>query len=93
MNVQIKYKTAVMVPAGWRSVMITAQAEQISVKRAQVVEVVAIDGESPDGYTSRTGAKRQTYNAAGIAEREKGKIKILSKCAKVTKQDTEQWLS
>jgi hypothetical protein len=48
---------------------------------ARVIKVIAIDGETPDGYTSRTGAKRQTYNAAGVAKREIGAKKRLSACA------------
>jgi hypothetical protein len=79
-QITIKYNAAVMVPAGWRSVEITASAKKISAKRAEVLEVLAIDGEEPNGYKSRTGANRQKYNAAGIAQLEVGKIKILSKC-------------
>lgn len=80
MNVIIEYKASVMVPAGWRSVWIKVEARKLSEKRAEVVRVLTIDDEVPNGYTSRTGAKRQRYNAAGIAEREVGKVKILSKC-------------
>jgi len=76
----IKYNASVLVGAGWRSVKITAIAEKISEKRAEIKEVIAIDGEEPSGYTSRTGAKRQTYNANSIALREIGNVKILSKC-------------
>lgn len=77
----IEYNTSVMVPAGWRSVTITAKVEPITPKRVKVVEVLEIDGEQPCGYTSRTGAKRQTYNARSIALREIDKVKILSKCS------------
>ena len=73
-----------MVAAGWRSVEILANAKKISDKRAEIIEVLKIDNETPNGYTSRTGAKRQTYNAAGIAKREVGKVKILSKCEVVS---------
>ena len=76
----ISYTASVYTPAGWRSVTIQALAEKISAKRAKVVEVIEIDNEKPKGYTSRTGAKRQTYHAAGIALREVGKVKILSCC-------------
>lgn len=77
---KIKYKSAVMVAAGWRSVVITAEVKPVSVKRAEVAKVLEIDGKAPTGYTSRTGANRQKYNAAAIAAREVGKVKILSKC-------------
>lgn len=76
----IEYNSSVMVPAGWRSVTVQALVEPITAKRVKVLEVLEIDGDTPCGYTSRTGAKRQIYNAAGIASREVGKIKILSKC-------------
>ena len=76
----IEYNTSVMVAAGWRSVTIKALVEPITAKRVKVVEVLEIDGKEPCGYTSRTGAKRQTYNARGIALREMYKVKILSKC-------------
>jgi len=79
-TITIKYNASVMVQAGWRSVLITAKVDKISEKRAKVVEVLDIDGEGNDGYASRTGAKRQTYHVGGIAMREVGNIKILSKC-------------
>lgn len=80
MNIVIEYKASVMVAAGWRSVWIKAEALKLSEKRAEVARVLTIDDEAPTGYASRTGAKRQRYNAAGIAQREVGKVKILSKC-------------
>lgn len=76
----IEYNSSVFTPAGWRHVTILALVEKISEKRVKVVEVKEIDGEKPTGYTSRTGAKRQTYNAKDVALREVGLIKILSKC-------------
>lgn len=76
----IKYNSSVMVPAGWRHVTIKAEAEKTSEKMATIVKVLEIDGEEPTGYTSRTGAKRQTYHAAGIAQREIGTKKRLSAC-------------
>lgn len=76
----IKYYTNVFVDAGWRGVEIEARAKQVSKGMAEVVEVRSIDGEAPVGYVSRTGAKRQTYNASGIAKREVGKKKRLSAC-------------
>jgi hypothetical protein len=79
-TLQITYDTGVYTPAGWRSVTITATAKKTSAKMAEVVEVVLIDGEPPVGYTSRTGAKRQRYNAGGIAAREAGARKRLSAC-------------
>lgn len=80
-TVTIKYNASVMVQAGWRSVEITAKAElSKSGKMASVVEVLEIDGGEPVGYTSRTGAKRQSYNAASIAKREIGANKRISSC-------------
>lgn len=76
----IKYQASVMVPAGWRSVEIAAQVEKVSKGMAVVVKVLTIDGDAPNGYQSRTGAKRQTFNASGIAQREVGKKKRLSAC-------------
>jgi hypothetical protein len=77
---QIAYEASVFTAAGWRSVTITASAEKISAGMAAVKSVIAIDGEKPVGYTSRTGANRQKYNAAGIAAREVGKRKRISAC-------------
>ena len=80
-TVIIKYNSAVLVNAGWRSIEITAKAELSKTgKKAQVVEVLDIDGEGVTGYASRTGAKRQTYHVGGIAMRELGATKIISKC-------------
>jgi hypothetical protein len=79
-KIVIEYESSVMVAAGWRSVTIKSEAEKTSEKMAEVTKVLTIDGEAPVGYTSRTGAKRQTYHAAGIAEREIGKKKRLSAC-------------
>lgn len=76
----ISYSASVFTPAGWRSVNITAKAEKISAGMARVSQVLSIDGEEPTGYTSRTGAKRQTYNARGVALREVGARKRLSAC-------------
>ena len=80
-TVTIKYNSSVLVNAGWRSIEITAKAELSKTgKKAQVVEVLDIDGEGVTGYASRTGAKRQTYHVGGIAMRELGATKIISKC-------------
>ena len=78
MNIQ--YDASVFTAAGWRSVTITATAAQVSAGMAQVEQVIEIDGAPPVGYTSRTGAKRQQYHAAGIALREIGKRKRISTC-------------
>lgn len=75
---KVEYKSSVFTPAGWRGVMITASAVRTSPRMVEVTNVIAIDGEPPIGYTSRTGAKRQQYNAAGIAKREVGKRKRIS---------------
>jgi hypothetical protein len=78
--ITIKYNASVFTPAGWRGVTIEANAEQTSAKMATVIEVLLIDGKEPIGYASRTGAKRQTYNASGIAQREIGMKKRLASC-------------
>ena len=83
-TIKVEYKSSVFTPAGWRGVKITAAAEQISEKRCRILGVMLIDGEVPSGYTSRTGAKRQTYNAAGVSKREIGKIKNLSSLKEVS---------
>ena len=75
----IKYSTAVFTPAGWRSETVTARVELLSPKRGKVVDVIDVGGNGSTGYASRTGAKRQAYNVGGVAQREMGAIKILSK--------------
>jgi len=76
---QIRYSTSVFTPAGWRSEVVTAQAEAISPKRLRVVAVLDIGGNGSTGYGSRTGAKRQQYHVGGVAKREVGAIKLLGK--------------
>jgi len=80
MQITIGYNSSVYVPAGWRHVTIKAVAEKITEKRVKVIEVLEIDGEEIKNKMSRTGAKRQEYHGTGIALREIGKVKILSKC-------------
>ena len=75
----IKYETAVFTPAGWRSETVTARVELLSPKRGKVVDVIDVGGNGVSGYASRTGAKRQQYSVGGVAQRELGAIKILSK--------------
>jgi len=80
-QIEITYNSSVLVNAGWRSVEISAIAElSESKKMARVTKVTAIDGEEPKGYTSITGAKRQSFNANSIALREVGKNKRISAC-------------
>ena len=79
-TITIDYNSSVFTPAGWRSVTITAEAEQTSKAMATVSKVLAIDGEEPAYGMSRTGANRQKYNGKGIAEREVGARKRLSSC-------------
>ena len=76
---KIKYKTSVFTPAGWRSEVVTAQAEEISPKRLRVINVLDIGGNGSSGYASRTGAKRQQYNVGGVAAREIDAVKLTSK--------------
>jgi len=75
----IQYKTSVFTPAGWRSEEVTARVEPITAARARVVEVLDIGGNGNSGYASRTGAKRQQYNVGGVAKREIGAVKLVSK--------------
>jgi hypothetical protein len=75
----IKYKTSVFTPAGWRDEQVTARVELLSPKRGRVVDVIDIGGNGSTGYASRTGAKRQQYSVGGVAKRELGAIKLLSK--------------
>jgi hypothetical protein len=79
-TITIDYTASVFTPAGWRSVTITAEAEKVSAGMATVTRVTAIDGEAPRYGMSRTGARRQQYNGAGIAQREVGTRKRLSAC-------------
>ena len=79
--IRIQYKASVMVAAGWRSVTIEALAHRVGIRMARVASVEAIDGQAPIGYLSRTGAARQTFNAAGIARREINKSKRISACS------------
>jgi len=75
----IKYNTSVFTPAGWRSEEVTARVEPISAARARVVDVIDIGGNGNTGWGSRTGAKRQQYNVGGVAKRELGAVKIISR--------------
>lgn len=76
----IEYKASVHTPAGWRGVTIRAEARPVSAKMAEVVSVLAIDGEEPRGTMSRTGARRQEFWGDGVAKREAGARKRLSAC-------------
>ena len=76
----ITYTASVYTKAGWRSVTIKAEAEQISAGMAKVTRVLEIDGETPRGTMSRTGASRQQYWGTGVAQREIGGRKRLSAC-------------
>jgi hypothetical protein len=76
----ISYNASVFTPAGWRGVRIQARAERTSQGMAKILEVLTIDGETPHYGQSRTGARRQTYNGSGVAQREVGARKRLSAC-------------
>ena len=80
LTITIEYTTGVFTPAGWRSVTITAEADQTSAGMATVTAVTAIDGEDPAYGMSRTGARRQQFNGLAIALREAGARKRLSAC-------------
>jgi len=71
----ITYSSSVKTPAGWRSVTVTADAQEVSEKRVKVIKVTDIDGEGNSGFASRTGANRQKYNLGFFAEAEAGKLK------------------
>ena len=75
----IKYKTSVFTPAGWRDELVTARVELLSPKRGRVIDVIDVGGNGSTGYASRTGAKRQAYSVGGVAKRELGAVKLLSK--------------
>jgi hypothetical protein len=79
-NITINYTASVFTAAGWRSITITADAEQTSAGMATVTRVTAINGEAPAYNMSRTGARRQQYNGQAIAKREIGARKRLSAC-------------
>jgi hypothetical protein len=81
--IRIKYTASVFTAAGWRSVTVAAEADQISAGMATVTRVTGIDGEAPSYGMSRTGARRQQYNGQAIAKREIGARKRLSACAVV----------
>lgn len=83
-TIKIKYNASVFTPAGFRGVTIEALAEQISEKRAKVIQVLHINGEEIKSNMSRTGAKRQSFWGFGAANREEGKIKNLSACEVAT---------
>lgn len=76
----ITYTASVYTKAGWRGVSIKAEARQISAGMAKVNRVLEIDGETPRGTMSRTGAHRQQYWGTGVAQREVGARKRLSAC-------------
>ncbi len=84
----IKYNTSVFTPAGWRAEEVTARVEPISAARARVVEVLDIGGNGTTGYASRTGAKRQAYHVAGVAKRELGAIKLLSRVLNISEAES-----
>jgi hypothetical protein len=71
----ITYNSSVKTPAGWRSVTVTAEAQEVSDKRVRVIKVSDIDGEGSSGFASRTGANRQKYNLGFFADAEAGKMK------------------
>ena len=79
----IKYTSSVKTPAGWRSELITAKAEQITDKRLRVIEVIDIGGNGSTGYASRTGAKRQEYNVGYFASQQIGAVKLTSRIKEI----------
>jgi len=84
--VLIEYKTNVFTQAGWRPVMIEAEATQIrAVPEAfRVIRVLLINDQKPYVWMSRTGAARQSFNGLSIAAREVHKVLNGSSCRVVT---------
>ena len=74
----VTYNASVKTPAGWRSVVMTGNANRISQKRVEIVEITHIDGDSVCSNMSRTGANRQKFNGAYFATAEVGKKKNIS---------------
>ncbi len=74
-EISATYRTAVYKPriGGWRQETVNARLEVISPGKARVI--IANVG----GATSR----RQEFNTSGIAAREEGKVKIISKLTNV----------
>jgi len=85
-TVRIQYKTSVFTQAGWRPVMIEAEATQIrAVPEAfRVIRVLLINDQKPYVWMSRTGAARQSFNGLSIAAREVHKVLNGSSCRVVT---------
>jgi len=54
-TITIKYNGTVLTPAGFRSVEMTARAEQITPKRAKILEILAIDGADVKAETAVAG--------------------------------------
>lgn len=77
-KVLIEFKSSVLTGAGWRSVWMRATAEKISEKRVKVLEVTHIDDEPISFKMSRTGSKRQEFNAQHFANEAAGAIKNIS---------------
>ncbi len=80
----LRYKAAVKTPAGFRQVVVTAEAEPLSDKRAKVVRLLDCDGEGSGGYASRTGAKRQQYSIDYLARHVVGQIKNRATCEEIS---------
>lgn len=80
----LKYKAAVKTPAGFRQVVVTAEAEPLSDKRAKIIRLVDCDGEGSSGYASRTGAKRQQYSIDYLARCVVGQIKNRATCEEIS---------
>lgn len=70
-KIEARYKTAVYKPAlsGWRQETVWATLEVISPGKAKVLEA----------YLEPARSKRQWFSPSGIAAREQGKTKIISK--------------
>jgi len=84
--VRIQYKTSVFTQAGWRPVVIEAQATLIRAlpPAFQTIRVLLINEQQPAILMSRTGAARQSFNGLSIAAREVYKVLDGSSCRVVT---------
>ena len=76
--VNVEYSASVLTQAGWRSVVMSGIAKQISEKRVQILEIKKIGGDDIDCYMSRTGAQRQSFNGEYFAKSEISKKKNIS---------------
>jgi hypothetical protein len=86
-TVVVEYYSSVLTRCGWRSEIISAEVEMVSLKKCRIVRVLDVGGNGVSGYGSRTGAKRQEYCVGYFADAEVGKIKLVSKLKSIKQGD------